>query len=83
MTNDQLPQCPKCSRLPRFVASHYMFPRGGGQHIRFARTSTTYIVVIIVVVVVVVAVAVVAVAVVVLLLLVVLLLWDHTHGVGR
>ena len=42
MTNDQLPQCPKCSRLPRFLASHWMLPRGRGQHIRFARYITYY-----------------------------------------
>ena len=40
MTNNQLPQCPKCSRVPRFLASHWMLPRGRGQHIRFARNCT-------------------------------------------
>ena len=37
MTNDQLPQCPKCLRLRRLSASRWMFPRGRGQHTRFGR----------------------------------------------
>ena len=40
MTNDQLPQCPKCLRLPHFLAYRWMLPRGRGQHIRFARKIT-------------------------------------------
>ena len=40
MAKDQLPQCPKSSRVPRFLASSQMFPRGGGQHIRFGRDFT-------------------------------------------
>ena len=40
MTNDQLPQCPKCSRLPHFLASRWMFLRGRGQHTRFSRKYT-------------------------------------------
>ena len=38
MKNEQLPQCPKSSRLPRFLASQWMLPRVRGQHIRLPVT---------------------------------------------